>query len=269
MIDWLGVAVARGGRTVVDRVTLGIAAGELLVLAGPNGAGKSTLVRAMTGEWPLMHGRVRLFGRDLAEWPRRELARRFAALPQKSGLTFDFLVDEVVALGRLPHAGAAGGVREADAVAAALADVGLGGFGQRSYLDLSVGEQQRVQVARVLAQLSEPGSPGAGSALLLDEPTSALDLGQQQRLLDLLWRRSRHGFAIGVVLHDLNLAARYADRIALMSGGRVVASGTPGEVLDASLLAGVYDCDVGVTVDPRDRRPVVVLAGPGRPGARS
>jgi iron complex transport system ATP-binding protein len=264
MIDWIGTVVARGRRTLVDGVTLGIGSGELVVLAGPNGAGKSTLVRAMTGEWPLAGGRVRVLGRDLAQWPRRELATRFGVLPQKSALAFDFRVEEVVALGRLPHRAGEGGASDTEVVAASLVDVGLADFGRRSYLDLSAGEQQRVHVARVLAQLWEAGSAGLGGAMLLDEPTSALDLGQQQRLLDLLWRWSRRGVAVGVVLHDLNLAARYADRLALLAGGRLVAAGSPAEVLEASLLARVYDCDVVVRTDAADGRPLVTLAGPTR-----
>jgi iron complex transport system ATP-binding protein len=265
MIEWADVTVERGGRTLVRRVSIAVGAGELVVLAGPNGAGKSTLVRAMTGEWPVASGEVRPLGQALAQWDRPMLARRFAVLPQQSMLSFDFLVREVVALGRLPHAGSDGSDPGADAKAAlaALQEVGLGGFGARRYLSLSAGEQQRVHVARVLAQLWAADDGARQCALLLDEPTSALDLGQQQRLLDLLWRRARAGCATCIVLHDLNLAARYADRIVLLSGGEIRALGTPAEVLVPALLESVYGC--AVTVRPEeDGRPVVTLAGPGR-----
>jgi iron complex transport system ATP-binding protein len=271
MLEWDDVSVERGGRRLVRRASLAVGAGELVVLAGPNGAGKSTLVRAMTGEWPVASGMVRLFGQPLAGWDRQLLAQHFAALPQQSSLAFDFLVHEVVALGRLPHGG---GPADVKAVAAALAEVGLQACRGRPYLALSAGEQQRVHVARVLAQLWEASTAPSGNgplrgALLLDEPTSALDLGHQQRLLDLLWRRARQGFATCVVLHDLNLAARYADRIVLVAGGEVMAQGTPAEVLVASRLEAAYGCTVAVRTDPDDGRPVVALAGAGRlEGAR-
>lgn len=265
MLEWNDVSIERDGRRLLDRITMRIGFGELVAIVGPNGAGKSTLLKAMTGEWPLAGGRVSLFGQPLAAWSRLELARRFGALPQRSSLAFDFLVEEVVAIGRLPYR-ARSPAEDAHAVSSALIEVGLEGFGRRRYLALSGGEQQRVQVARLLAQMRDAATHVFGGAMLLDEPTSALDLGQQQRLLDLLWTWTRKGYSIGVVLHDLNLAARYADRIVLVDQGRVQADGVPGEVLSAELLAKVYGCDVAVRVDPRDQRPQVSLAGPSRLG---
>jgi iron complex transport system ATP-binding protein len=262
MLEWRDVTVVRDGVPVVRHVSLAMHPGQLVALVGPNGAGKSTLVRAMTGEWPLAAGEVRLFGRPLADWDRTALARCLGVLPQQSTLAFDFLVEEVVALGRLPRQG--GAQRDADVIRTVLDEVGLPVHGQRRYLSLSAGEQQRVHLARVLAQLHEAASGGGGpAALLLDEPTSALDLGHQKRLLDLVWHRSRQGFAAGLVLHDLNLALRYADRMVLLVGGKVMADGTPAEVARPSLLSQAYGCDVSVRADA-DGAPWVSVAGPMR-----
>jgi iron complex transport system ATP-binding protein len=265
MLEWREVSVSRGGVPIVRGVSLAVRPGEVVALVGPNGAGKSTLVRAMTGEWPLSGGTVHLFGIALADWDRAALARRFGVLPQQSALAFDFLVDELVALGRLAQRG--NRQRDADVVRTVLADVGLAGQGGRRYLSLSAGEQQRAHLARVLAQLHEAGreagaqGDAAPGAILLDEPTSALDLGHQQRLLELLWRRSRQGFAVGIVLHDLNLALRFADRMVLLVAGTVLAQGTPAEVAQPALLSRAYGCDVSVGADAQ-ARPLVSLPGP-------
>jgi len=288
---WHDVCVRRGGRTVLQDVSLRIDGGEVVAIVGPNGAGKSSLLRAVDGQWPLSRGTVAVLGRTPGEWDRTGRARRFAVLSQKPALAFDFLVEEVVALGRLPHFGIPGSLPERVVVAAALAQSGLHGFERRAYLGLSAGEQQRVQCARVLAQLWElgpgggrddaapgrddaaqgrpgaaQGRPGAGcttpGALLLDEPTSALDLGEQQRMLGVAWRWSRAGLAVGIVMHDLNLAARFADRLVVLQAGRVVAAGPPRDVLTGELIERVYGCPAAVWIDPATGRPVVLSPGP-------
>jgi iron complex transport system ATP-binding protein len=291
---WHDVCVRRGGRTVLQDVSLRIDGGEVVAIVGPNGAGKSSLLRAVDGQWPLSRGTVAVLGRAPGEWDRAGRARRFAVLSQKPALAFDFLVEEVVALGRLPHFGIAGALPERVVVAAALAQSGLQGFERRAYLGLSAGEQQRVQCARVLAQLWELG-PGGGrddaarardgaargaatargrhghecttpGALLLDEPTSALDLGEQQRMLGVAWQWSRAGLAVGIVMHDLNLAARFADRLVVLQAGRVVAEGPPRDVLTGELIERVYGCPVAVWIDPATGRPVVLSPGPRAAG---
>ena len=291
---WHDVCVRRGGRTVLQDVSLRIDGGEVVAIVGPNGAGKSSLLRAVDGQWPLSRGTVAVLGRTPGEWDRTGRARRFAVLSQKPALAFDFLVEEVVALGRLPHFGIPGSLPERVVVAAALAQSGLQGFERRAYLGLSAGEQQRVQCARVLAQLWELGPDGGrdeaargrddaargggaapgrhGSAcatpgaLLLDEPTSALDLGEQQRMLGVAWRWSRAGLAVGIVMHDLNLAARFADRLVVLRAGRVVAEGPPRDVLTGELIERVYGCPVAVWIDPATGRPVVLSPGPRAAG---
>ncbi len=245
--------VERGGRSLLELDRLELRAGEFTAIVGPNGAGKSTLFRAITGEWA-SRGTITLFGRPLADWDRRELATRLAVMTQSSALSFDFTVAEVVGLGRLPHRGeSATGAREA--VAESLDALELRTFAQRSYLSLSGGERQRVQFARVLAQLH---GVSTDRALLLDEPTSALDLRQQRSVLDLAWRAARGGACVVAVLHDLNLAARYADRLCVIRSGRLLADGAPGACLSEDAVARAFGLPVVIESARSDGLPVVL-----------
>ncbi|HVL55158.1 MAG TPA: heme ABC transporter ATP-binding protein [Burkholderiaceae bacterium] len=267
VIGWHGVTVVRERRTLLDRVQLSVARGELLALIGPNGAGKSTLLRTACGDEPLAAGEVRLGDCTLASATRagaaspgcrpHEIARRLAMLPQASTLSFDFLVHEVVTLGRLPHRYAGAASADRAAVRAVISALQLDALAQRPYLQLSVGERQRVQVARVLAQLWHP--PADGAALLLDEPVAALDLAHQLRVLDVVSRFARDGVAVAVVLHDLNLAALYADRIALLARGALLGCGSPAQVLRPDALQAAYGCATQVQIDPDSGRPTISL----------
>ena len=254
------LGVRRDGRVLLDRVSLEVAPGEFVAVVGPNGAGKSTLLRAITGEWA-SDGDVSFGGRRRGEWNREALARRLAVMTQQPQLNFAFSVREVVELGRLPHRGA-GAQADRKVVDAVLAALDLEGFADRSYLRLSGGERQRVQFARVAAQIWEPDAP---ALLLLDEPTSALDLAQQQSVLGLAQQMRARGTAVVAVLHDLNLAARHADRIVLLKGGRLALSAAPQQALQPAVVREVFGVEVDTLVGPRDGRPLVVvraLAGP-------
>ncbi len=255
-----GVAARRLGREVLAGIDLDVAPGEFVAVVGPNGAGKSSLLRAITGEWPST-GEVQIGGRALAAWPREPLARRLAVMTQHPHLAFDFTVREVVALGRLPHRGAG---RRADerVVGEVLEALALAAFAERSYLALSGGERQRVQFARVAAQVWEPAEP---ALLLLDEPTSALDLAQQQSVLGLADALRARGVAVVAVLHDLNLAARYADRMAMLRQGRMMALAAPGEALQPAPLQAVFGVEVERLDSAGDGRPLVVVRTPARP----
>ncbi|MGQ0608060.1 MAG: ABC transporter ATP-binding protein [Chloroflexota bacterium] len=227
-------------RQVLRGLDLVVEARELVALLGANGSGKTTLVRAIAGTLRRDAGRVALFGRDLDEWSRVALARRVAVLPQSLILPDGFRVAELVEMGRAPHAtrwfGAS--AEDADAVERALADADALDLAERHGDELSGGERQRVLVAMALAQEPE--------LLLLDEPTLHLDIAHQVSLLATVARlRERRGLTVIAVLHDLNLAAAHASRIAVLGAGRVVADGEPASVLRADLVRDVF----GIAVD--------------------
>lgn len=250
------VGVRREGRALLDAVNLEVADGEFVAVVGPNGAGKSTLLRAITGEWT-SDGQVSFGGRPRRAWDREGLARRLAVMTQQPQLNFAFSVREVVELGRLPHRGA-GAQADRRVVDEVLAALDLEGFADRSYLRLSGGERQRVQFARVAAQIWAPQDP---ALLLLDEPTSALDLAQQQSVLGLVQRMRARGTAVVAVLHDLNLAARHADRIALLGAGRLLGLAAPQQALQPAVLREVFGVEADTLSCPRTGRPLVVVHG--------
>lgn len=243
------VSVALGGRTVVDGVDLHVDPGEVIALVGPNGAGKSSLLAALAGD--LAHqGRIDIDDRNIRTWKPVELARRRAVLPQKAALSFPFTVGEVVRMGRAPWHGRPESADDEDAVAEAMRQTETTGFAARPFPALSGGEQARVALARVLAQRTP--------VLLLDEPTAALDLRHQELVLRTVRERSSAGAAVVVVLHDLGLAAAYADRAYVLAAGRVRAEGSPREVFTAELLGDVYQHEVEVFDHPRTGAPMVV-----------
>ena len=234
MIVARGVTVRAGGATLVDDVSLDVSAGEVVALVGPNGAGKTTLLGALAGDRRLAAGRVSIAGRDLIRLRGRQLARRRAVLPQRSGLAAAFSALEVVMLGLVDPCGDEEARRRA--ARRRLDEVELGHLAARSYPTLSGGEQQRVQLARVLAQLGDAG----GRALFLDEPTAALDPRHQQVVLARARHAARAGHAVVAVLHDLSLAARWADRLVLLHRGSVSGCGRPEDVLRPDLLRAVF-----------------------------
>ncbi|WP_104202142.1 ATP-binding cassette domain-containing protein [Billgrantia saliphila] len=228
--------------------------GELLAIVGPNGAGKSTLLTLLSGYRRPDRGSVCLGGVPLHCWDPRQLARRRALVAQKLTLGFDWPVRDLVALGS---------DAAPDEVEAALSLLDLQPLAARGAQHLSGGETQRVMVARALCQLglgSIAGMP-LGGMLLLDEPTSALDIGQQQRLMRLLRRLVEvQRMTVCCVLHDLNLAARYAHRVWLLERGERIAAGTPEAVLTPGCLARVFDAELDVSVSRTDNAPLVLLA---------
>lgn len=239
MIEARALSVNGTGRTRLDAVDCTVAHGEFVAVLGPNGAGKSTLLRVLAGDLRPDAGDVRLDGRALDTWPRTALARRRAVL----GATTSQLawpVREIVALGRLPHEDSASVSLDAACIAYALDVAGLAPLASRSFAALSAGEQARVQFARCIAQLE----PQANGLLLMDEPVAHADLKHQHALLAAAHARTRRGGAVLAILHDPNQALHYADRVLLLREGRVVASGTPVDVLSPSLLSDVYEVSV-------------------------
>ena len=248
MIELNDVVVRRGARDIVGGVTLAARAGEVLGLAGPNGAGKSTLLALLAGDFAPTSGTVRFDGRAIEAWSARDLARERAVMPQSASVAFGFIVVEVVLMGRSPF-GTTESPHDRQIASEALRSLGVDALRDRLYPTLSGGEQQRVHLARVLAQV-ELGR--TGKALLLDEPTSSLDPAHQHRVLSLAREVSSRGLAVVVVLHDLNLAAHYCDRIALMSDGRIERLGAPDEVLSEVTLAKVFGAVAHVAPAPWD-----------------
>ncbi|ROO62485.1 iron complex transport system ATP-binding protein [Micromonospora sp. Llam0] len=247
-IDRLRVEL--GGRAVLDQVDLVVHTGEVVALVGPNGAGKSTLLAAIGGDVAAAAGVIRIDGAPQSDWTSTELALRRAVLTQRSVLSFPFTVAEVVRMGRAPWAGLPAEESDDPIVEECLAATDVAQFADRTFTALSGGEQARAALARVLAQRA--------AALLLDEPTAALDLHHQELVLRLARQRAAAGDAVVVVLHDLGLAGAYADRIALLSAGRLRAVGPPDQVLTGALLSEVYRHDIEVLPHPETGLPLVV-----------
>ena len=233
------VRVTLDGRTILSDIDLVLERGRFVGLVGPNGAGKTTLLRVLAALVAPARGRVTLEGRALAGLNRDERARRIAALFQGAGIGWPMRVREIVALGRLPHRRAFAGFSDADAVAVARAmeRTDIGHLADRTEPTLSSGERMRALLARALAVEAD--------WLLADEPVTALDPAHQLDAMALLRAASRDGVGVVAVLHDLALAARFCDRIVVLSGGRLVADGRPEEALTDSLLARVF----GVTAE--------------------
>ncbi|MEZ4352149.1 MAG: ABC transporter ATP-binding protein [Myxococcota bacterium] len=245
-------------RDAVRDVSLAVRSGEILALVGPNGSGKSTLLRSLGRDLALRRGEVFYGEMPVRRWPRRRLARRLARLPQDPQSPEGLTVDDLVRAGRHPHVGgfAALGDRDRHAVEEALAAVELADLRDRPLEALSGGERRRAFLAMALAQEPE--------CLLLDEPTAALDLRHQLELLALLERLNRErGTTIALSIHDLEHAARIADRIAVLSRGRIYAVGPPAEVLTGETLLDVFRVDARVDADDRGLR--IRVLGPGDP----
>lgn len=248
-----GVSLRRGGRTIVDAAGFSAPAGRITGLVGPNGAGKTTLISALVGLERPESGSVTFEGADLIGMDRRERARLCAYVEQSASTEERLSVIDVVALGRIPHASpwAGPGAEDAAIVAAALERVGMAAFSARAFHTLSGGEQQRVQMARALAQQPR--------LLVLDEPTSHLDIRAQLQMLDLLDALARAGTTVLLALHDLNLALRSCNWLVVMNAGQVVAEGAPAEILTGPLLAKVYGVRARVIAGPDG--PVIAYQG--------
>ncbi|TFV68247.1 UNVERIFIED_ORG: ABC transporter ATP-binding protein [Bacillus sp. AZ43] len=243
-LEVVGLSAGYGRTRVLDAVRLTVEPGGWLAIIGPNGSGKSTLLRSVLG-FHAHEGQVRLDGRPTAGMPRRERARCLAYAPQTPVLPEAVTTRDYVGLGRTPHRSLLAAPRGIDrqVVDDVMGRLGLDQLADRQLVTLSGGEQQRAVLARALAQQPR--------VLLLDEPTAALDLGHAQQVLDLVDRlRRQDGLTVLSTLHDLTLAGQYADRLALLSEGRVVAEGTPAEVVTADALASHYGARARVVHGP-------------------
>ncbi|MCK1544410.1 heme ABC transporter ATP-binding protein [Bradyrhizobium sp. 179] len=231
-----------GRATLLDAVGLHVAAGETVAIIGPNGAGKSTLLRLLSGDLRPSEGEVRLKQRDISSFTPRELAARRAMLSQHINVTFPFTVEEIVLMGAGDRSS-----REASAlVDAALDEVGLAHFRDRQLPTLSGGEQQRAHFARVLVQLACGEAEHGPGLLLLDEPTSSLDLRHQIDLVEAARRRAAGGTAVVAILHDLNLAIRFADRLIVLNRGKLAVDGPRADVVTHEIIRDIFEIDAAV-----------------------
>lgn len=242
VIEARGLVRRAGRATLLDGVGLTVTAGEMVAIIGPNGAGKSTLLRLLSGDLRPSSGEVRLKQRDIGSFTPRELAARRAMLSQHINVTFPFTVEEIVLMGAGERS-----LREAGPlVESALNEVGLAHFRERQLPTLSGGEQQRAHFARVLVQLACGEAEHGPGLLLLDEPTSSLDLRHQIDLVEAARRRAGSGTAVIAILHDLNLAIRFADRLIVLNGGRLVADGPRAEIVTPEIIRDIFEIDAVV-----------------------
>ncbi len=271
MLSGRQISILRGNRRILDQVSVAIDGGEMVAVIGPNGAGKSTLLQTLSGALAPDDGAVEIAGCALGAWPTRDLARCRAVLSQNATLGFPFTALQVVLIGRSPHMGRHASRADLKAAAAAMSETGVLHLAERSYPTLSGGEKQRVQLARVLAQIA--GTDGdaakAGRYLLLDEPTNNLDLAHQHLVLAAARRLADSGVAVLAVLHDPNHAAAYADRIHVLQHGRTIASGTPRDVLTPQLMGAVFGVSARVLNEPGRDRPYVLIWPGEAPAAGS
>ncbi|UJF17331.1 heme ABC transporter ATP-binding protein [Vibrio sp. SS-MA-C1-2] len=245
-----------GNKVVLDDISIDFHKGELTALLGPNGTGKSTLLKVMTRELASHNPKtfsLSVFDKPVNDWQTESLARHLGVLPQSSSLTFNFTVQEVVELGAIPLSLSK---KETEEVAKKMMiETGVEQLAQHNYPNLSGGEKQRVHLARVLTQLSQSGDD---KIILLDEPTSALDIEYQHKTLKLAKSLAKNGVSVVIVIHDLNLASQYADRIVMLNRGKVAADGTPWQVLTEENIWQVYNHKTMVIPHPELGVPLVV-----------
>lgn len=253
-----GLSLGYGREPIVHGVDLDVAPGRFTVLVGANASGKSTLLRGLARLLPPLGGTVTLGGRPLSALPTREVARTIGVLPQNPVAPEGIVVADLVARGRYPHQRIFRGRSSDDdaVVAGALAATGTASLADRRVDELSGGQRQRVWIAMALAQQPR--------ILLLDEPTSALDVAHQVEVLDVLRAEAARGTTVVLVIHDLTLAARYAEELVVLAEGRIVARGEPGDVLTAETVERAFGVEARVLTDPDTGRPVILpgaLAG--------
>ncbi len=256
MISASNLSVRLSDKPVLHNIRLEAPAGQMTAIVGPNGSGKTTTLKAIAGETAYT-GTVRINGHDIRALKPWELALRRAVLPQSTMISFPFTVREIVRMGLSIGGGMA--AAQADRIAReALELVDLSGFAGRFYQELSGGEQQRVQMARVLCQIWEPIRNDEPSFLLLDEPVSSLDIRHQLTIMRLARDFCRRGGGVIAIMHDLNLTAMFADRMIMMKAGQVRAAGSPQDVMTDDVMESVFGCTMRVNVTPHGSVPFVL-----------
>ena len=259
MLSIREVGLSISGISLLNNISFDCPRGTITALMGPNGAGKTSLLNIISGEHQATQGRVLINNRLSDEWKIADIAQFMSVLPQSSSLEFSFTAQEVVALGRIPHA--TGLVRDAEIVSAALNRVDACYLAERSFMQLSGGEKQRVQLARVLAQIWEYCEREciADGILLLDEPSTSFDLEHQLMLIETVKQIAARGVTVVMVMHDLNMAAKCADQLVMINCGECTAVGTVNKLLTPALIEKVFSVNVEVIKHPVDGTPLVVM----------
>ncbi|TWH01215.1 iron complex transport system ATP-binding protein [Mesorhizobium sp. J18] len=262
MIEVRNLSVSIGRKRIISGISFDAAAGNVTAIVGPNGSGKTTLLKALSGDLPY-EGEVHINGAEISSLKPWQTASLRAVLPQATTLSFPFTVREIVSLGLSNGRTGALAGEEGRLPERALARVDLDGFAGRLYQELSGGEQQRVQLARVLCQVWSPVLAGVPRYLFLDEPVSSLDIKHQLIIMDIARDFAARGGGVIAILHDLNLTAMFADRVLVMHRGRMAAAGSPAEVLEDGLISRVFECRLRVGAVPPGTMPFVLPQSAG------
>lgn len=252
-----------GEQPILHKLSFTIQPGEVTVVLGQNGAGKSTFLKILSGERQPTMGQVLMNNHNLHKLPVQKLATMRAVLSQQYALGLVFTCEEIVLMGRYPHFGSRPAAADHRIVRESMEEMQVQHLFKRNYQELSGGEQQRVQMARVLAQLGEANARKADAnnkLLLLDEPTSSMDVLYQQLCLSKARELARRGYTVVVILHDLNLAAQFGDTILLLKGGRMVKSGSMREVLQPSFISEAYNMEVDILESEEYDFPILIPA---------
>ncbi len=259
MLEAINISYSIGAAVLLDQVSVEAQAGELLVIAGPNGAGKSTLLKVLSEMTTLTTGQVILNRKNLSEYHPKEISKIRAVLSQAFSTTLPFQVEEIIMMGRYPYFKEYPNPADHTIVSDIMLELDIAHLAQRVYATLSGGEQQRVQLARVLAQIWKTAESDADTKyLFLDEPISSLDLYHQQTVLQTASRLAKAGYCVIAVLHDLNMISQYADKVLLMSKGHVVAYGTAADVFTKERIKEVYGLDVHLIQDTHSEQLLII-----------
>ncbi len=254
MIEARNVHYSVGTAKLIDDVSFEVHPGEFLAIIGANGAGKSTLLKLLCKEIPATRGHIHIRQRPIASYRLDELAKFRAVLAQANTLSISFRVYDLVMMGRYPHFDHRPTARDVEIVQAVMDETGIATFANRDYNTLSGGEQQRVQLARVIAQVHDQPE----GLLLLDEPTNGLDLLYQQQILALARNLANKGYCVVSILHDINFASRYADQVLILEKGRRIAFGKPRNVITPETIKQAFQIQVRLLHDDEFDCPLVV-----------
>lgn len=261
MITAYNISFSPGGKQILKDISFNAQQGEVLAILGSNGAGKSSLIKILSGQLKQSKGTVGIGGRLLTEWGAGDLARIRAVLEQQTRLSLPFEVKDIVMMGRYPHLDKASSKQHEIIVSNALHKAGITHLASRNYLSLSGGEQQRVQLARVFAQIWYPPHT-CTKYLLMDEPVNSLDVLHQHTTLQLAQAFAREGNCVITVLHDLNLAMQYADKILLLKNGQMISTGTVNSIINDKVISEMYGIPLRIIHHPSYLHPVVIPSLP-------